>query len=112
MWSLFYDDYVDCHYEAAIQVFVDHCTVTDDACDLKHIFENLKNNIFNFITVLTTIADLSEQTYLDNIKYSEICLQLGKDVSELIRLVVGIRHSRFKHGHKYHDHNEDFEDFD
>ena len=67
LWSLFYDDFVNCHYDTAVQVFIDHCTVTEDACDLVHILENLKDNVFNFITVLMTIADLSEQTYLDTV---------------------------------------------
>ena len=65
LWSLFYDDYVDCHYEAAIQVFTDHCTLKKDACTTFQILENLKENVFHLITVLMTIGDISEQTYLD-----------------------------------------------
>ena len=114
LWSLFYDDYVDCHYEAAISVFVNHCNANQDACTTKEIIGNLKKNVFHITTVLMTVGDIGERTYIDEAEYEEVMEQLGKDASELGRLVIGIRHSRYEHGNRnrYHDYNTDFEDDD
>ena len=112
LWSLFYDDYVDCHYEEAISVFTDHCTANADSCTTKEIIHNLQKNVFHLITVLMTIGDISERTYFDEAEYEEVMVQLGKDTSELGRYVLGIDRKKFDHQHRYHDHNLDFDEYD
>ena len=64
------------------------------------------------ITVLLTIGDIGERTFTNVAEYEDVMEQLGKDTSVLIRLVLGIRHAKYEHHHKYHDHNMDFEDYD
>ena len=44
------------------------------------------------------IADISEQyAYMNAIEFEGIMLQAGKDVSTLARLIIGIKHSTYKH---------------
>ena len=122
MLNLFYDDYVDCHYEDAILVFVNHCRSEPGACNVTSIIDNLKENIFHFVTVFMNIADISEQyAYMSAIEFEGIMLQAGKDVSTLARLIIGIKHSSYKHSDrnqnkskKHHNpyHQQNFADPD
>ena len=60
MINLFYDDYVVCHYEDALSVFVHHCKKTEDACRIDAILKNLEANVFQLISVATSIGDAFE----------------------------------------------------
>ena len=58
--NLFYDDYVVCHYEDAISVFISHCKKNEEICRFDSLLENLEANIFRIISVATSIGDVFE----------------------------------------------------
>ena len=60
MINLFYDDYVVCHYEDALSVFVNQCKKTEDSCRLDAVLMNLEANVFQLVSVATSIGDVFE----------------------------------------------------
>ena len=60
MINLFYDDYVVCHYEDALSVFIDHCKKDELSCRIDAVLKNLEANVFQLISVATSIGDVFE----------------------------------------------------
>ena len=57
MVNLFYDDYATCNYEEAISVFLKSCEKSEEACRFDSILHNLEQNVFEFVSVATSISD-------------------------------------------------------
>ena len=94
MINLFYDDYELCHYEEALSVFITHCKKDPEACRVDSITANLETNVFAIISVATSIGDVSENySIVDVDDMQDIMLQLGKDASQVAKLLIGMKKS-------------------
>ena len=89
--NLFYDTVVDCNYEGAITVFINHCKNRPEMCEGSKIKENLEENVFTFIEICTDMADVFENQEITELQEMEtIVLQIGKDLAIFIEAVLGI----------------------
>ena len=96
--NLFYDDYVVCHYQDAVQKFVHHCKVSEGACNLDHIFKNLAQSIFSILAIGSSVGDVfANFSVMKTDEMEQIMMQLGRDTSQFLRAVLGIKYSKYDH---------------
>ena len=89
--NLFYDDYVVCHYDDALTIFVSHCKKNETVCRVDSLLENLEANVFRIISVATSIGDIFENYEITSAEeMEEVSLQLGKDASQVAQLLTGM----------------------
>ena len=66
MINLFYDDYESCNYEEAISIFLKSCEKSEEACRMDSIMHNLEINVFEVLSVATSISDVvSNFSFMD-----------------------------------------------
>ena len=95
MINLFYDDYVVCHYEDALSIFISHCKKNETVCRFDSLLENLEANVFRIISVATSIGDVFENYEITNAEeMEEVSMQLGKDASQVAQLLTGMTGSK------------------
>mmetsp|Transcript_7066 Transcript_7066/g.11900 ORF Transcript_7066/g.11900 Transcript_7066/m.11900 type:complete len:193 (+) Transcript_7066:31-609(+) len=79
--NLFYDDYVVCHYDKALSLFLEHCRKEPEMCEPKHLSEQWEPNVFRIISITTSLGDAFGENSVEDPKgLMEIMLQLGKDI--------------------------------
>ena len=100
MINLFYDDYVTCNYAEALSVFLKSCEKSEEACRTDSILHNLEINVFEVLSVATSISDVvSNFSFMDKEEVQQIMLQLGKDSSKLVKIVFDVKQPKKKYGH-------------
>ena len=110
-FNLFYDDYESCHYLDVISTVINHCEAKSrtiqnkdgedeevSPCGFGEILKNVEENVFTIVEVGTSVGDVfgnNEVTELDEMK--TIMLQLGKDVSKTVKLLIGMTKGSYEH---------------
>ena len=124
--NLFYDDYESCHYLDVISRVIKHCdgkskTIQNkegedeevSPCGFGEVLTNLETNVFTIVEVASSVGDVianNEVTELDEMK--SIMLQLGKDVSQMIKLLLGMQKTSYEHAgrNRIDERNMDIDD--
>ena len=95
--NLFYDDYVDCHYDRAVRMFVKHCKKNEDLCRSEALVKNLSLNVFSIVQIGTSIADVSVGSDVQEIdELKKIMSRVGKDMSKLLKLIFGMKRASWR----------------